>query len=133
MNYKEISEMVEVARSLPANMALMTLKYGARAADNIRHGRLHLDFDDREGSSWNNDLLKLMPVKLRYPVSITSYKGNLYVHSLDSEVIECSGLGTGEILTRIIEEYGEINENEKININVNYHLNIIINHLSFWS
>ena len=128
MNYKEISEMVEAARSMPEVMALMTLKYGARAADNIRHGRLHLDFDDREGSSWNNDLLKLMPVKLRYPVSITSYKGNLYVHSLDSEVIECSGLGTGEILTRIIEEYGEINENEKVNLNVNYHLNIIINH-----
>lgn len=128
MNYKEITEMVEVARSLPANMALMTLKYGARAIEHIRHGMLHLDFDDRNGSSWNNDLLKLMPVKLRYPVSITSYKGNLYVHSLDSEVIECSGLGTGEILTRIIEEYGEINENEKVNLNVNYHLNIIINH-----
>ena len=107
MNYKEITEMVEVARKMPENMVLMLQKHGERAVGQISHGMLHLDFDDREGSSWNNDLLKLMPVKLRYPVSITSYKGNLYVHSLDSEVIECSGLGTGEILTRIIEEYGE--------------------------
>ena len=126
MNYKEISEMVEAARSMPEVMALMTLKYEARAIEHIRHGMLHLDFDDRNGSSWNNDLLKLMPVRLRQPVSITSYKGNLCVHSLDCEVIECSGLGTGEILTRIIEEYGEINENENENEKVNYHLNIII-------
>jgi hypothetical protein len=128
MNYKEISEMVEAARKMPENMVLMLQKHGERAAGQISHGMLHLDFDDRNGSSWNNDLLKLMPIKLRYPVSMTSYKGNLYVHSLDSEVIDCTSLSTGEILTKIIEEYGEINENEKVNLNVNYHLNIIINH-----
>ena len=110
LNREEVKRKVEEARRKPQNVIKMIQKHGENALGKIIGGKLHLNFDDREGSSFNNDLLKLMPYEMRYPVSFTSWKGIIYVHSLDEEVMDCSSWGTGEILTEVIMKYGRIGE-----------------------
>ena len=81
-------------------------------ARNFNHGHLHIDIDDREGTNYNNDLLRAMPFKLTHPVMITSYKGCVYAHCLDDEVMDLSNLSTGDILTEIIMKHGEENDKQ---------------------
>ena len=106
LNREEVMRKVEEARRDPQNFIRMIQKHGKHAIREIHEGRLHLDFDDREGTSYNNDLLKLMPYVMRVPVSFTSWKGIIYVHSLIDEVMNCSALPTGNILTEVIMKYG---------------------------
>lgn len=106
-NREEVERIVDEARRDPQNIIKMIQKYGERAIQNIHDGKIHLDFDDREGTSYNNDLLKLMPYVMRRPVSFTSWKGIIYVHSLDDEVMNCSAWRTADILTELIMKYGE--------------------------
>ena len=106
MTKEQVRNKVEKARADFANVMVMIAKYGKRAVNNIQHGQLHIDFDDREGVEWNNDLLKLMPFELKNPVCITSWKGSVYAGFLD-EVHCYSAYPTGEILTEIIMKYGE--------------------------
>jgi hypothetical protein len=107
LNREEVERIVEVARRDPQNVIKMIQKYGDRAIRRIHDGKLHLDFDDREGTSYNNDLLKLMPFKMKHPVSFTSWKGIIYVHCLDFEIMNCSAWSTADILTEIIMKHGE--------------------------
>ena len=106
-NREEVERIVDEARRDPQNIIRMIQKHGDHAVRTIHEGRLHLDFDDREGTSYNNDLLKLMPYVMRRPVSFTSWKGIIYVHSLENEVMNCSAWRTADILTEIIMKYGE--------------------------
>ena len=103
----EVDQIVDEALRDPKNIIKMIQKYGEHAIQNIHDGKIHLDFDDREGTSYNNDLLKLMPFNLKYPFSITSWKGTVYVHCLDIESINCSGWSTTDILSTIVSEYSE--------------------------
>lgn len=103
----EIYKMVQEARRAPKNVIAMIVKHGERAALNVHHGQLHLDFDDRSGSSYNNDLLKMMPFNLKHPVCFTSWKGAIYAHSLDNHPMDFTTCKTGDILTEVIMRYGE--------------------------
>ena len=107
LNRKEVMRIVEEARRDPQNVIKMIQKYGDRAISDIHNGKLHLDFDDREGTSYNNDLLKLMPFKMKYPVCFTSWKGIVFVHCLHMETMNCSSWSTADILTEVIMKYGE--------------------------
>ncbi len=106
LNREEVMRKVEEARRDPQNFIRMIQKHGKHAIRKIHEGRLHLDFDDWEGTSYNNDLLKLMPYVMRVPVSFTSWQGIIYVHSLSDEVMNCSAWPTGDILTEVIMKYG---------------------------
>ncbi len=108
LNREEVVKIVEEARRDPQNIIRMIQKYGDRAVKSIHEGRLHLDFDDREGSSFNQDLLNLMPFEMRHPVCFTSWKGIIYVHSLDSATMDCNFMGTGKILAEVILNYGDV-------------------------
>ena len=55
-------------------MIKMLKKYGEVAAYHINHGQLHLDFDDRENSGWNQDIIGLFPTEK--PAAMTSWKGS---------------------------------------------------------
>ena len=102
-----VSLVVETLRS-PENMIKMLQKHGKKAVYHIDHGQLHLDFDDRENSSWNDDIINMFP--LYHPVTATSWKGIIYVHSLDDETVDCNCMGTREILERIMEAHGDKRE-----------------------
>ena len=101
---KEIKELVMETLTSPANLIMMLLKYGKRAAYRIDHGQLHLDFDNRENSSWNDDIIKMF--RLDHPVTMTSWKGVIYVHCLDDETVDCDCMGTRRIMEMIVKKYG---------------------------
>lgn len=105
---EEVKKLVEYALTSPVNMAKMLLKYGRVATYNIHHGQLHLDFDNRSNDSWNDDLINLFPLK--HPVTMTSWKGIIYVHSLDDPTVDCNCQGTREILENIVELYADEKE-----------------------
>ena len=109
---EKIAEYVKDTLENPENMIKMLKKYGEVAAYHINHGQLHLDFDDRSGSSYNNDLLKMMPFDLKHPVCFTSWKGAIYAHSLDNHPMDFTTCKTGDILTEVIMRYGETTNGE---------------------
>lgn len=112
---EEARDIVEKVLTSPDNFIEMLTKYGDRAVHRINHGQLHLDFDDRENSSWNDDIINKLP--LYHPVTITSWKGIIYVHSLDYETIDCNCLGTREILVKIMTIFGD---KRQLNRNIKY-------------
>ena len=105
LNAEKIKELVQKTLSKDANVILMIAKYGNKAVQQIDHGQLHLDFDDRTPSGWNNDLLKLFPLK--FPVAITSWKGMISAHFLD-ETLDCTHEGTREIIEKVLKKWGDI-------------------------
>lgn len=107
----EIKKIVEEVLSSPCNMIRMLLKYGKRATCQIDHGSLHLDFDDRVNSPWNDDIIRMLPLDL--PVTATSWKGIIYVHCLSGNPIDCNGMGTHEILEMIMARYADVAEAKK--------------------
>ena len=69
MAIKKISRLqvrfkVEDARRDKNVIVDMLEKNRDKTARNFKHGHLHIDFDDREGTNYNNDLLRAMPFKL---------------------------------------------------------------------
>ena len=60
---EKIAEYVKDTLENPENMIKMLKKYGEVAAYHINHGQLHLDFDDRENSGWNQDIIGLFPTE----------------------------------------------------------------------
>jgi hypothetical protein len=101
---KEIKKLVEDTLTSPAKMIIMLVKHDKTAAPYIDHGQLHLDFDNRENSSWNDDIINLF--HLDRPVTMTSWKGNIYVHCLNEAPIDCSCMGTREIMEMIVKKHG---------------------------
>jgi len=104
---EEVLAKVQEARRNPENIVKMLSKHKDMTAFRFEHGQLHLEFDDREGTSYNMDILKLMPYELKWPVMITSFQGSLYVHSLSDDPWCLSGETTANILTDIIMKYGK--------------------------
>ncbi len=107
----EIEKIVEDVLTSPCNMIKLLLKYEKRATYQIDHGCLHLDFDDRVNSPWNDDIIRMLP--LEFPVTATSWKGVIYVHSLDGDPIDCDGMGTHEILEMIMANFADVAEAKK--------------------
>ena len=112
MSRLQVRFKVENARRDKNVIVDMLEKNRDKTAQNFNHGHLHIDFDDREGTNYNNDLLRAMPFKLTHPVMITSYKGCDYAHCRDDEVMDLSNLSTGDILTEIIMKHGEENDKQ---------------------
>ena len=83
----------------------MLQKYGRHALFRIDHCQLHLDFDNRENSPWNHDIINLFPTD--HPVEMTSWKGIVYVHYLNEEPVDCNCKGTREIMEMIYVPWGE--------------------------
>lgn len=102
---EEIKTLVKETLESPDNMIKMLQRYGKRATYDIRHGQLHLDFDNRENSSWNDDIINMFP--LDYPVTMTSWKGIIYVHCLDEDTEDYNCMGTREILEMILAAHGD--------------------------
>jgi hypothetical protein len=102
---EEVRTLVEKTLRSHENMIMMLEKHGKNAVYQIDHGQLHLDFDNRENSSWNDDIINMFP--LDYPVTMTSWKGIIYVHCLDDERINCSCMGTREIIEIILAAHGD--------------------------
>ena len=101
---QEIKELVKDTLTSPAKMIIMLAKHGKIAAHRIDHGQLHLDFDNRENSSWNDDIINMF--HLDRPVTMTSWKGIIYVHCLEEELVNCSCMGTREIMEMILKNHG---------------------------
>ena len=101
---KEIKKLVEDTLTSPAKMIIMLAKHGKSATRHIDHGQLHLDFDNRGNSSWNDDIINLF--HLDRPVTMSSWKGIIYVHCLDEDSVDCSCMGTRKILEMIVEKHG---------------------------
>ena len=100
----EIKKLVEDTLTSPEKMIIMLAKHGKSATHQIDHGQLHLDFDNRVNSSWNDDIISMF--HLDRPVTMTSWKGIIYVHSLDEELVNCSCMGTREIMEMIVKKHG---------------------------
>ena len=110
MTDEKIKELVQKTLSQASNVILMLAKHGNSGVHRLDHGQLHLDFDDREPSGWNCDLLKLFP--LRYPVAMTTWKGTVAVHFLDeSHVFDVKG--TREVFEYVLKKWGDETEMEK--------------------
>ena len=97
---------VEKVRKSPRNMINLLEKYGEEAARMIDDGQLHLDFDNRYSSNWNQEIIRLLPLEI--PMAITSYKGIIYVHCLDEETVDCNCWRTQEILEMMVERHGDV-------------------------
>ena len=110
MTDEKIKELVKKTLSNPANIVAMIAKYGEHGVRFIDHGQLHIDHDDRVTTGWNNDLLKLFP--LRYPVVMTTWKGLVAVHFLD-ENYYYSEEGTRKVFEYVLKKWGNRAEMEK--------------------
>lgn len=99
-----IKKLVEGILCDSQSMIWMLIKFGKIAASHIDHGQLHIDHDDREASGWNQELLKLFP--LRYPVAMTSWKGCISVSFME-EVHYFGEAGTREVLEYVLEKWGD--------------------------
>ncbi len=104
----EIKELVRTTLTAPENLIKMLVKYGRKAPYRIDHGQLHFDFDNRENSSWNDDIINMFP--LGEPVTMTSWKGTIFVHCLSEKPVDCCCMGTREIMEMILRNHGYINE-----------------------
>ena len=105
LSKEKISEFVKETLESPENVIKMLQKYGKTALYRIDHCQLHLDFDNRNNSPWNHDMINLFPTD--YPVEMTSWKGNVYVHFLNEETVDCTSKGTCEILEMIVTKCGD--------------------------
>ncbi len=102
---KKIDMLVREVRGDFNIVLRMMLKYGDYSLQRMDHGLLHLDFDNRHNTPWNNELLWLFPMEM--PVALTSYKGIIYGHCLDNELTDYNCMGTGDILADMIMKYGD--------------------------
>ena len=102
---EEIAGFVKETLRSPENVIKMLQKYGETALYRIDHCQLHLDFDNRDNSSWNHDMINLFPTD--HPVEITSWKGIVYVHYLNEEPVDCNCRGTREIMEMIVTKCGD--------------------------
>ena len=109
-----IKKLVEAILCDSQSMIRMLIKFGKTAASHIDHGQLHIDHDDREPSGWNQELLKLFP--LRYPVAMTSWKGCISVSFME-EVHYFGEAGTREVLEYVLEKWGDEMEIAKAQVN----------------
>lgn len=109
---ENIQKLVKATLESPFSMIKMLKKHGHKAAYRIDHGQLHLDFDDRENNSWNMDIISLFPTD--HPVAMTSWKGIIYVHYLEEPPVNCSCMGSREILEKIIAKVGDENKIKEI-------------------
>lgn len=109
---EDIQKLVKATLESPCNMIKMLEKHGRHATYYIDHGQLHLDFDDRNNNSWNMDIIRLFPTD--HPVAMTSWKGIIYVHYLEEPPVNCSCLGSREILAKIIAKVGDENKIKEI-------------------
>ena len=100
-----IAKFVRDTLESPENIIKMLQKYGRIALYNINHCQLHLDFDNRENSAWNHDMINLFPTD--HPVEMTSWKGTIYVHFLDEKCVDCCSKGTREIMEMIVTKCGD--------------------------
>ena len=99
-----IKKLVEAILCDSQSMIRMLIKFGDMATSRIDHGQLHINYDDRVPSGWNQELLKLFP--LRYPVAMTSWKGTVSVCFLDE--LHCfDAVGTREMLEYVLEKWGD--------------------------
>ncbi len=102
---KKIDNLVSDVRGDFNIIMRMMQKYGEYSLNCINHGELHLDFDNRHNSPWNNELLWLFPMEM--PVALTSYKGLIYGHCLDNELVDYNCMSTAYILADMIMRYGD--------------------------
>lgn len=102
---EEIAGFVKETLRSPENVIKMLQKYGETALYRIDHCQLHLDFDNRDNSSWNHDMINLFPTD--HPVEMTSWKGIVYVHYLNEEPVDCNCKGTREIMEMIVTKCGD--------------------------
>ena len=105
LSKEKIAEFVKETLESPENIIKMLQKYGRNALFRIDHCQLHLDFDNRENSPWNHDIINLFPTD--HPVEITSWKGIVYVHFLDEKCVDCCSKGTREIMEMIVTKCGD--------------------------
>ena len=110
MTDEKIKELVEKTLSNSANIISMLAKYGDYGVARIDHGQLHIHHDDRPNTGWNNDLLKLFPLKR--PVSMTTWKGLVAVHFLE-ETYYFGEEGTRAVFEYVLQRWGD--ENEMLN------------------
>jgi hypothetical protein len=117
LSKEKIAEFVKETLESPENVIKMLQKYGRHALFRIDHCQLHLDFDNRENSPWNHDIINLFPTD--HPVEMTSWKGLVYVHYLDEEPVDCNCKGTREIMEMIVTKCGdEAKIREKIKVKI---------------
>ena len=102
LSLEEIEQFVKDTLENPENIIKMIQKYGKDALGYIEHGQLHLDYDNRNYSSWNEDILKLFPLKR--PVVITSWKGTIAAHFQDWNVT-FDNIGSRAIIEQIVASY----------------------------
>ena len=107
MTDEKIRELVEKTLRKSINVISMIIKHGDRGVRFIDHGQLHIDHDDRELAGWNNDLLKLFPLKR--PVTMTTWKGRVAVHFLD-ETYYFGEAGTRAVFEYVLKRWGDENE-----------------------
>ena len=105
LSKEKIAEFVKETLESPKNIMKMLHKYGRTALYNIDHCQLHLDFDNRENSPWNHDIINLFPTD--HPVEMTSWEGTIYVHFLDEKCVDCCCKGTREIMEMIVTKCGD--------------------------
>jgi hypothetical protein len=60
LSLEEIGQFVKDTLENPENIIKMIQKYGKDALGYIEHGQLHLDYDNRNYSSWNDVFLYLV-------------------------------------------------------------------------
>ena len=104
---EKIKELVEKTLSNAANIIAMIAKHGNYGVYHIDHGQLHIDHDDRVTTGWNNDLLKLFPLKR--PVTMTTWKGLVAVHFLD-ETHYFGEEGTRAVFEYVLKRWGDEKE-----------------------
>jgi hypothetical protein len=102
LSLEEIEQFVKDTLENPENIIKMIQRYGKDALGYIEHGQLHLDYDNRNYSSWNEDILKLFPLKR--PVVITSWKGTIAAHFQDWNVT-FDNIGSRAIIEQIVASY----------------------------
>ena len=102
LSLEEVEQFVKDTLENPENIIKMIQKHGKDALSYIEHGQLHLDYDNRNYSSWNDDILQLFPLK--YPVVITSWKGTIAAHFQDWNVT-FDNIGTRAIIEQIVAKY----------------------------
>ena len=110
MTDEKIKELVQKTLSKASNIILMLAKYDNDGVSHLSHGQLHINHDDRGPSGWNNDLLKLFP--LRVPVTMTACKGLISVHFLD-ETHYFGEEGTRNVFEYVLKRWGDETEMEK--------------------
>ena len=105
VSFEEITQLVRDILEDPDNIIKMIQKHGKEALEYIEHGQLHLHYDNRYYSTWNDDLIKMFP--LNRPVVITSWKGTIAAHFQDWNVT-FDNIGTRAVFEDIMSKYLDV-------------------------